>query len=65
MDKSLELEFAKFETEVARTEMYGTMLDDALNMYNYVRTTMSVIMVLIVHLLVCMVTTSAHFSIDQ
>ena len=37
MDKSLELEFAKFETEVARTEMYGTMLDDALNMYNYVR----------------------------
>lgn len=37
MDKSLELEFAKFETEVARTEMYGTMLDDALKMYNYVR----------------------------
>lgn len=37
MDKSLELEFAKFETEVARTEMYGTMLDDALTMYNYVR----------------------------
>lgn len=37
MDKSLELEFAKFETEVARTELYGTMLDDALNMYNYVR----------------------------
>lgn len=37
MDKSLELEFAKFETEVARTEMYGTMLDDALNMYKYVR----------------------------
>ena len=37
MDKSLELEFAKFETEVARTEMYGTMLDDALNMYSYVR----------------------------